>query len=155
MKKLLLLLLFCVTSIYAKDFPDGLNNTKWKQTDLRDDKNYDVYEFSGRFFTIKQYENNRLKNSSTYKMVEYQNVEDMLIFWYKDDKNGNIYETKYDLKDFVIDGRILAVWYEDRVNPSVFEIRYDLKEYGDVVLISYYMDIKHSGFVQNFIPLTK
>ncbi len=127
MKKLLLLLLFCATSIYAKDFPEGLNNTKWKQTDLKNKKNYSTWEFSGSFYTIKEYKNNKLEGMITYKMTDYQEL-----------------------------GEFLFIWFEYASEPSILEIKHDSTEYGKVALLYYGVNTKdEKSWRDAFIPLVE
>ncbi len=120
-------MVLCVTSVYAKEFPDGLNNTKWKQTNLKNNKNYTVFEFSGRFETYKDYKNNKLDDVITDKMTDYQ-----------------------------IRGNLLFVWYEGIATPSIYEIRYDLTEYGEVVLLYYGFNTKDKdSWISAYIPLVE
>ncbi len=127
MKKLLLLLLFCVTSVYAKEFPEGLNNTSWKQTDLKNKKNYSTWELSGRFHTIKVYKNNKLENMNTYKMTDYKTQGDFLF-----------------------------IWFEDMSEPSILEIGYNSTEYGKVALFYYGVNTKDKKSWRDvFVPLVE
>ncbi len=126
MKKLLLLLL-CATSIYAKDFPDGLNNTKWKQIYLKDDKNYSVYEFNKDLITFKNYQDDRLVFTDISKMIDYQ-----------------------------IHGNLLFVWYEDTTTLNVFEIRHDFTRFGEAILFVYRVNTEENGStLSKYIPLVE
>ncbi len=127
MKKILLLMMLCATSIYAKDFPEGLNNTKWKQTDLKDKKSYSTWEFSGRFYTIRAYKNNKLESVTTHEMSNYQMQNDLLF-----------------------------VWYNDMTYPDIYEMKYDLAKHGRVVLIHHVINTTDKNSLINaYIPLVE
>ncbi len=127
MKRLLLLLLLCATSVYAKEFPDGLNDTKWKQTDLKDKKNYSTWEFSGRFYTIRVYKNNKLESVTTHEMSNYQVQNDLLF-----------------------------VWYDGMTYPDIYEMKYDLTKYGRVVLIHHVINaIDKNSLINSYTPLAE
>ncbi len=126
MKRLLLLLFFCVTSVYAKEFSNGLNNTIWKQTNLKNEENYYIAEFSGHFKTTKSYKNDILEDLYIFEMTNCQ------IY-----KNSSIY-----------------AWYKEKTSPSVYEIRHDLTEFGEVVLIEYIFNSKDKdSWRAVYIPL--
>lgn len=148
--------MLCASISYAREFPEGLKNTKWRQTRLRSRRNYDIYEFSDQFFIVKQYKNDELINSSTHKIIGYQKVKGVLVFWYKDETDGNIYENRYDLNDHVIEGEVLAIWYEEIAGPSIYELRYDLKAYGGAALLRYFLATKYrKSYIQYFTPLVE
>ncbi len=127
MKRLLLLLLLCATSVYTKDFPKGLNSTKWKQVNTKDNKDYSIIEFYESFYIYKDYKNSELEGVTTYKMSNYQTQGDLLF-----------------------------VWYDDMTYPDIFEIRYDLTKYGKVVLLDYGVDTRdRDSWRAVYIPLVE
>lgn len=120
-------MLLCATSSYAKDLPEGLNNTKWKQFNLENEKNYGVYEFSGNLITFKSYQNNRLVFTTTSKMIDYQ-----------------------------IQGNLLFVWYEDTTMLDVFEMKHDFTKFGEVILFVYQVNIEENDSTfTRYIPLVE
>ncbi len=92
--KNLLILLALATPIFSQETFKTINNTKWQSIEDRTNT-YNILDVNTSSMTISKYKDAVRIHSKTYKIVNYQNVGNLIFIYFEGSVYPDVFEVNY------------------------------------------------------------